>query len=112
MLKTTHTLLLLPLLLLPQWFEARGAFTNPANIPLFTNYCSLIFTEFGSRVPFWATFNEPSCFCLCGYIMGLWSPGKRGRVGTAGMILGNMLKAHVAVYRRLKAMPFGDIAKV
>eukprot|EP00878_Enallax_costatus_P017378 GHUV01018251.1.p1 GENE.GHUV01018251.1~~GHUV01018251.1.p1 ORF type:complete len:362 (+),score=2.91 GHUV01018251.1:109-1194(+) len=96
----------------PQWFEDRGGFADPSNLPAFVNYCTIIFQEYGFRIPFWATFNEPSCFCLCGHIMGLWSPGQRGRVGKAGKILGNMLKAHVQVYRNLKQMPYGDVAQI
>jgi hypothetical protein len=44
--------------------------------------------------------------------MGLWAPGKRGRLIQAGQVLGNMLKAHVAAYRALKVMPHGDTAQV
>jgi beta-glucosidase/6-phospho-beta-glucosidase/beta-galactosidase len=95
-----------------QWFEERGGWLNPDNIATFVSYCSLIFREFGPRIRYWATFNEPSCFALCGYIMGLWAPGKRGRLIQAGHVLGNMLKAHVAAYRALKAMPHGDTAQV
>lgn len=95
-----------------QWFEERGGFANSDNIAAFISYSVLMFKEFGGRVPFWATFNEPSCFGLCGYIMGLWAPGQKGRVGKAGRVLANILKAHVAVYRRLKAMPHGETAQV
>jgi beta-glucosidase/6-phospho-beta-glucosidase/beta-galactosidase len=52
-----------------QWFEAAGGFTQPDNLPAFEAYCQLVFQEFGHRIPYWATFNEPSCFSLCGYIM-------------------------------------------
>jgi beta-glucosidase/6-phospho-beta-glucosidase/beta-galactosidase len=110
LLQGTHALLCVTLRL--QWFEERGGWLNPDNVPAFVSYCSLIFREFAPRIPFWATFNEPSCFALCGYIMGLWAPGKRGRLIQAGKVLGNMLKAHVAAYRKLKAMPHGDTAQV
>jgi hypothetical protein len=48
---------------------------------------------------------------FCGYIMGLWAHGKRGRLKQAGRVLGNILRAHVAAYRELKAMPHGNTAQ-
>eukprot|EP00775_Hariotina_reticulata_P001845 gene1845-2178_t len=96
----------------PQWFEAAGGFSKAENIPAFEAYCQLVFQEFGHRVPYWATFNEPSCFSLCGYIMGLWAPGQRLRFVQAGKVLSNMLKAHVSVYHQLKSMPAGQTTQV
>jgi len=43
---------------------------------------------------------------------GLWAPGRRLRFVQAGKVLSNMLKAHVAVYHQLKAMPAGPSAQV
>jgi len=37
-----------------------------------------VFEHFGRRIRLWSTFNEPTCFCFCGYIAGIW----RARVFT------------------------------
>lgn len=44
----------------PQWFEAMGAFESEANLPHFVHFCQRVFAEFGHKVKFWATFNEPT----------------------------------------------------
>ena len=47
-----------------------------------------------------------------GYIVGLWAPGKRLRFRLAGRVLLNLLDAHCAADRALKAMPGGAEALV
>mmetsp|Transcript_541 Transcript_541/g.1451 ORF Transcript_541/g.1451 Transcript_541/m.1451 type:complete len:542 (-) Transcript_541:1396-3021(-) len=96
----------------PQWFEARGGFAEEANIPLFVDYCKLVFERFHARVTLWSTFNEPTCFAFVGYIVGLWAPGQLMRLNKAGTVLCNLMKAHCTTYRALKAAPGGAAARV
>lgn len=70
----------------PQWFEKLGGFADAKNIPLFVKYAQIMFKHFGKRIRFWASFNEPTCFCLVGYIMGMWCPGKRARLVLCGKV--------------------------
>lgn len=71
----------------------------------FAEYSTLMFTEFGSKVRFWSTFNEPNMFATYGYGNGLAAPGMRNsstNVYTAGH---NVLLSHalaVAKFRALK----------
>jgi beta-glucosidase/6-phospho-beta-glucosidase/beta-galactosidase len=44
----------------PQWFEDLGGFEKEENIPLFVGWCVKAVELFGSRIHFWATFNEPT----------------------------------------------------
>lgn len=89
----------------PLWFEQLGGWAVEANIPLFTSYCSLIYRRFGHRLRLLATFNEPAVFAFMGYVTGMWAPGRRAQFGLAGRVLLNMLIAHTAAYRAIKAMP-------
>lgn len=85
-----------------------GGFAVEANIPIFVEYCKKCFSWFGPKIKLWATFNEPTCFAFVGYIAGLWCPGKLMKFELAGKVLLNLLKAHIIVYKELKAMPSGS----
>jgi len=52
----------------------------------------------------------PPCLSVCPRDYGL--TGRQLRFVQAGKVLGNMLKAHVSVYRQLKALPAGQSAQV
>lgn len=96
----------------PQWFEDLGGFTKEENIALFVNYCKKAFSLFGSGIRLWGTFNEATCVCFCGYVMGIWPPGNRMNFQVAGVVLLNMLRAHTAVYNAIKLLPGGRDAQV
>ncbi|KAL2242925.1 UNVERIFIED_CONTAM: Furcatin hydrolase, partial [Sesamum indicum] len=42
----------------------------------FREYAELCFWEFGDRVKFWTTVNEPSTYCINGYASGTFPPGQ------------------------------------
>jgi Glycosyl hydrolase family 1 len=73
----------------PQWFEELGGFEVSDNIPIFVGWALRAIELFGSRIKYWATFNEPTarsnniapvypcltCFCatlLCLYTCQLF----------------------------------------
>lgn len=43
-----------------QWFEELGGFEEASNIPIFVEWAVKAVELFGSRITFWATFNEPT----------------------------------------------------
>ena len=96
----------------PLWFENMGGFTQEENLPYFVRYCMNVFERFGDRVPFWCTINEPTVLGACGYVLGIHPPGKVFHFNTAGIVLRNLLQAHVNVYYALKNMPHGDEAQI
>ncbi|KAH9329021.1 hypothetical protein KI387_001129, partial [Taxus chinensis] len=60
---------------LPQSLEdAYGGWINPQIIEDFRAFSEVCFTEFGDRVKYWTTFNEPNAFPSLSYDIGLWPP--------------------------------------
>ncbi|KAL6750477.1 glycoside hydrolase superfamily [Haematococcus lacustris] len=96
----------------PLWFEDQGGFSQAANIPLFVEYCKVVFSTFGQRIRLWATFNEPTSHVFLAYVLGASPPGYLFNLLGEGRALGNMLRAHSAAYHALKAMPGGQQAQV
>ncbi|GAB4827336.1 hypothetical protein Ancab_034223 [Ancistrocladus abbreviatus] len=61
----------------PQALEAEyGGFLSPKIVDDYLNYADLCFKEFGDRVKYWATLNEPNFFSKFGYAYGYDAPGR------------------------------------
>ncbi len=78
----------------PNWFEARGGWTNKNNIPPFLDYVGQCIKCFGEYVQYWNTFNEPNVYAMNAFILGNFPPFKKGRYFTANRVLDNMGEAH------------------
>lgn len=61
--------------------------------------------NFGSKVKLWATFNEPGVMGFCGWIYGTFPPARIAQLTVAGLHMCNMLRAHTAAYKAIKALP-------
>ncbi|XP_062190800.1 cyanidin 3-O-glucoside 7-O-glucosyltransferase (acyl-glucose)-like isoform X2 [Phragmites australis] len=62
---------------LPQVLEDEyNGWLSPQIIGDFTAYADVCFREFGDRVTYWTTLNEPNAFALLGYDTGLGPPGR------------------------------------
>ncbi|CAK9322856.1 unnamed protein product [Citrullus colocynthis] len=60
---------------LPQVLEDEyGGWISPKIIEDFTSYAEVCFREFGDRVLYWTTVNEPNVFVLGGYDLGFLPP--------------------------------------
>ncbi|KAH9327698.1 hypothetical protein KI387_007876 [Taxus chinensis] len=60
---------------LPQALEdAYGGFVSPHIVGDFVAYADICFREFGDRVKYWSTFNEPNIFAFAGYDTGNFPP--------------------------------------
>ncbi|XP_069681384.1 myrosinase 1-like [Periplaneta americana] len=84
---------------MPQYLQNLGGWTNPYIIGAFKEYARILFKNFGDRVQYWATMNEPNMECL-EYeasqfikVLNFSAPG----VGCY-LALRNMLLAHAEVY--------------
>lgn len=59
---------------LPQALEDQGGWLNRDTVKWYGEYASLLFREFGDRIPMWATVNEPIATYV-GYGEGIFAPG-------------------------------------
>ncbi|KAF3773562.1 6-phospho-beta-galactosidase [Nymphaea thermarum] len=100
---------------LPQILEDEyGGWLNEKIVEDFTAYADVCFREFGDRVTYWTTLNEPNMFALGGYDKGILPPQRcsspygyaeceTGNSCTEPYIVThNMLLAHAAVARLYK----------
>lgn len=87
----------------PMWFEQLGGFECEDNCSYFIDFCALMVREFGDKVKWWGTFNEPGIYTMQSFINGKWIPGKNC-LKSAGYVLKNMLQTHVKVYNMIKEM--------
>ncbi|GMH15691.1 hypothetical protein Nepgr_017532 [Nepenthes gracilis] len=61
----------------PQALEDEyGGFLSPKIMDDYLDYADLCFREFGDRVKYWATLNEPNFFSKFGYAYGYDAPGR------------------------------------
>ncbi|KAL2332203.1 hypothetical protein Fmac_019784 [Flemingia macrophylla] len=62
---------------LPQALEDEyGGFLSPHIIKDFQDYAELCFKEYGDRVKYWITLNEPWSYSRNAYAVGLFAPGR------------------------------------
>ncbi|XP_020248605.1 probable inactive beta-glucosidase 14 isoform X3 [Asparagus officinalis] len=62
---------------IPQELETRyGAWLSPKIQKDFAYFAEVCFEEFGDRVKFWSTFNEPNLMLKFGYLNGKHPPGR------------------------------------
>ncbi|XP_011094085.2 beta-glucosidase [Sesamum indicum] len=76
----------------PQCLEEEyGGFLNERIVEDFAEYAELCFFEFGDRVRFWITQNEPITFAKNGYVYGSFPPGhgSASSVPSEGKALGH-----------------------
>ena len=95
----------------PIWFEEMGAFEKKENIQYFISFSDTVFKFLNDIVPIWCTINEPAVFVSQGYFNGVFPPGKKDPK-LAAIVLGNLLDAHVELYRHLKSTPAGKNSKI
>ncbi|KAL2519297.1 Beta-glucosidase 40 [Abeliophyllum distichum] len=93
---------------LPQSLEDRyTGWLDPQIIKDYAIYAETCFKEFGDRVKYWITFNEPHTLAIQGYDVGLQAPGRcsillhgfcrAGNSATEPYIVGhNVLLSHAA----------------
>lgn len=96
----------------PGWFDDLGGFEKEENIKHFLDFVELAFQRFGTRAKLWATFNEPTCATTLGWICAMHPPGRLGHFHLAGLVLLNMLKAHVLAYQKIRSLPGSQHVKV
>ncbi len=88
---------------LPQYLEDKGGWLNRDTCLAFENYAEICFKEYGNKVTYWTTFNEPKWFVTNGYLIGNYPPGLQDgeKMAKAGYHV--MLASAMAIkkYRKL-----------
>lgn len=83
---------------LPQAFQDLGGWTNELIADYFEDYAKVAFDNFGDRVKYWITFNEPYNHCYQGYGVQRKAPALN-MSGIADYLCSRtLLKAHAQVY--------------
>ncbi|KAL0300539.1 UNVERIFIED_CONTAM: Beta-glucosidase 12 [Sesamum radiatum] len=88
--------------------DAYGGFLSAQIVDDFLDFSDLLFHQFGDRIKYWVTINEPWTFSVYGYAFGLFAPGRcsnwQGLNCTGGdsaiepyLVAHNQLLAHSAV---------------
>jgi beta-glucosidase len=85
----------------PLWFEDRGGFLQDDSPEIFAGFAEEVVGRLGPKVKLWATFNEPTVYAMMGYLTGVFPPALKD-AEKAGAVLGNLMRAHTAAYRRIK----------
>lgn len=79
--------------------EEYGGWQDDRIIHDFKNYARLCFRQFGDRVRYWITLNEPLTVVQMGYANGLHAPGIVEPSSLPYEVGHRMIKAHAAVYK-------------
>jgi len=88
---------------LPQALQEHGGWLNSTVADWFEEYARFCYTEFGDRVKFWITLNEPRETSLQGYGGGTMAPGIIGLGTTTYVAAHNQIRAHARAYRAYQA---------
>ncbi|CAN0419467.1 unnamed protein product, partial [Scytosiphon promiscuus] len=81
----------------PMWFEDKGGFECDDSPSHFVAFARRMYREYGGKVSLWCTINEPEVCTANGYVIGVFPPGKLAALQKSGIVLGNLLRAHIEV---------------
>ncbi|KAM8749675.1 lactase/phlorizin hydrolase-like [Acanthopagrus schlegelii] len=83
---------------LPQALQDLGGWDNIDMINIFNEFCDFCFANFGDRVKFWMTFNQPQTIAWSGYGLGKIPPNVKNPGVAPYRVAHNLIKAHAKVY--------------
>lgn len=82
----------------PQWFEKIGGWNSEAGVRAFCRFVDIVSREYGSKVDFWLTYNEPPVEIIAGYVLGASAPGYRNPL-KAIAVTRAWIRCHKLAYR-------------
>lgn len=90
----------------PRWLAARGGWEDPGIVDAFARFCERAVAHLGDLVGIGCTINEPNVVSICGYLIGIFPPG-RNDLAAYARVNELLIAAHRRAYEVLKAGP-GD----
>ena len=94
---------------LPLSLEQAGGWQNRETVDAFANLAAVTAKHFDGRVKKYFTINEPQCLLWHGYMTGLHAPGKKLQDCELHVIAHNMLVAHGAAVKAIRANSTGVV---
>ncbi len=88
---------------LPCWVLNHGGFLSDEFVSWFSRFAEVCFREFGDRVKFWSTSNEPHLNAFGPYAMAMGAPGLRD-ISLGLKAAHHMVLAHFEAVRLLRKM--------
>ena len=86
---------------MPIWFTDLGAFEKNKNLIHFDNFVSKLAEEYGSKLEYVITMNEPNVYSSYSYLLGEWPPQEKNIIKFL-KVMNNLSKAHKRAYKILK----------
>ena len=90
---------------LPYWIVEKGGTRIPEFIDWFVEYARTCFTEYGDKIPYWSTVNEPQCNIMAPYAWGI-PPYFEKNVAYHLQASHNMVIAHFKIVKLYREMGF------
>lgn len=92
----------------PAWLDAPlgggpGGWQSAETLVEFRRFVALAAREYGGKVRYWITLNEPNTLAINGYLLGIFPPGKRNPMAYRE-VLDRMIQAHRLAYAELHAV--------
>lgn len=87
---------------IPQWLLEKGGLESKEFPEIFSRYAVFVVKELKDLCDHWATMNEPNVMAGNGWVAGVWSPFKKGKIFKARKVLKNLAKAHILAYKKIK----------
>lgn len=95
----------------PLWFEDLGGFEKEENLEHIARFTARVFSEYGPKVQYWCTLNEPGPYSIMGYGLGVFPPGVKS-LGRLFRVIRNLCAAHVRMVETIRGLPHGADVKV
>lgn len=87
---------------MPTWLTDKGGFEKAANLKHWHRFVQKVVDEYGSKLHYVITLNEPNVYTTFGYINGEWPPQEKHNIVKASLVIWNLVRAHKKAYKIIK----------